>query len=145
MTPGDDEPIGRARDAMAARITAEHPGWQAGHDAYGWHAQRFGDGHTVRATGPDGLRAMIGCAPPLTTWQVLAETRRAYPGWHIWEAPAGWWHARRRGNFREDYRPGAPIYAVHEDSLVLLRARLEQQEELDRVEGVGRAEGLGRG
>jgi hypothetical protein len=64
MTPGDRAPIDRARDLIAARISDEHPGWIAGHGLYGWHARRLDDGREVRAAGPDGLRALIGAAPP---------------------------------------------------------------------------------
>jgi hypothetical protein len=135
MTAANGEPIDRARDVIASRITADHPGWRAGHDLYGWHAQRLDDGHTVRATGPDGLRAMMGAAPPFASYPLVAEIRRAFPGWHIWQDPVGWWHARRRGNFREHHRPGAPLYAVHELDADLLRERLEEQEELDRAQG----------
>lgn len=141
MTAADGELMGRARDVIAARITADHPGWQAGHDLYGWHACRLDDGHTVRASGPDGLRAMIGTAPPFVSWSVIGEIRRAYPRWHIWRDPTGWWHARRRGNFREEHRPGAPLYAVHEPAAALLRRRLAQQEDLDHPEDLGQAEG----
>ena len=135
MASAKGDLIGRARDMIAARITAEYPGWQAGHDLYGWHACRLDDGHTVRATGPGGLRALIGVAPPFVSWSVIGEIRRAYPRWHIWRDTSGYWHARRRGNFREERHPGAPLYAVHEPAATLLRLRLKEQEELDRAEG----------
>jgi hypothetical protein len=128
MAAGERELIDRARDVIAARITAEHPGWLAGHDLYGWHAHRLEDGHVVRATGPDGLRALIGAQPPFVTCRLAGELRRAHPGWHLWRDGTGWWHARRRGNFRQEYRPGAPLYALHEPSLLLLRDRLQQQD-----------------
>lgn len=128
MTAGERELIDRARDVIAARITTEHPGWHAGHDLYGWHAQRLDDGHTVRASGPNGLRALISAAPPFATWHLAGELRRAYPSWHIWRDGTGWWHARRRGNFRQEHRPGALLYAVHEPDAVLLRERLREQE-----------------
>jgi hypothetical protein len=135
MTLGEGDMIGRARHVIATRITAEHPGWQAGHDAYGWLAYRLDDGHTVRATGPDGLRAMIGAAPPFPSWRVLGEIRRAYPDWHVWRDATGWWHARRRGNFREVHRPGAPRYAVYESDPALLCERLDEQKALDQAAG----------
>jgi hypothetical protein len=134
MTTAERQLIDRARDVIAARIADEHPGWQAGHDLYGWHAHRLGDGHTVRAPGPDGLRALISTAPPFDTWSLAAELRRDYPGWHIWRDGTDWWHARRRGNFREEHRPGAPLYAVHETDAAILRERLSQQSELDETE-----------
>jgi hypothetical protein len=135
MTAGERELIDRARDVIATRITAEHPGWQAGHDLYGWQARRLDDGRVVRATGPDGLRALIGAVPPFTTGQLAGELRRRHPAWHIWRDGAGWWHARRRGNFRQEHRPGAPLYAVHEPDTVLLRERLQEQDRQDRAEG----------
>ena len=128
MTAGERELIDRARDVIAARISAEYPSWVAGHDLYGWHAQRLDDGHVVRATGPDGLRALISAAPPFSTGHVAAELRRAFPRWHIWMDGTDCWHARRRGNFRQEYRAGAPLYAVHESSIADLRARLAEQE-----------------
>jgi len=142
MAAGERDFMDRARDVIAARITAEHPGWQAGHDLFGWHACRLDDGHTVRATGSDGLRALISAAPPFATWHLAGELRRAYPGWHIWRDGAGWWHARRRGNFRQEHRAGAPLYALHEPDAVLLRSRLQEQAALDalRRDGDGEAE-----
>lgn len=131
MTAGERELIDKARDVIAARITAEHPGWRAGHDLYGWHACRLDDGHIVRASGPNGLRALIGVAPPFATWHLVGELRRSYPGWHIWRDAMGWWHARRRGNFREVHLPGAPLYAVHEPDALLLRLRLMEQDGLE--------------
>lgn len=127
MTGGERELITRARDAIAARITADHPGWQAGHDIYGWHAHHVDDGHVLRAAGPDGLRALISVAPPFAARHLIGDLRRAYPGWHIWRDGTGWWHARRRGNFREEHRPGAPLYAIHEEDVVVLRERLDEQ------------------
>lgn len=49
--------------------------------------------------------------------------RVMYPGWFIWEA-AGYWHAHRRGNFRQGFEPQAPQYALHADSPAGLWARL---------------------
>jgi hypothetical protein len=135
MTAGERELIHRARDVIAARITQDNPGWDVGHDLYGWHAQRLDDGHMVRASGPDGLRALISAAPPFATWHLAATLRRAYPGWHIWRDGAGWWHARRRGNFRQEYCAGAPLYAVHEPEVALLRQALQEQDP-GRVEDV---------
>jgi hypothetical protein len=77
---------------------------------------------------------MIRTAPPFVSWSVIGEIRRAYPGWHVWRDPTGWWHARRRGNFRERHSPGAPLYAVHASAAALLQVRLAEQEELDRAE-----------
>ncbi|MGH3274057.1 MAG: hypothetical protein ACRDNZ_06985 [Streptosporangiaceae bacterium] len=128
MTAGEQELISRARDAIADRITEDYPSWVANHDLYGWYAQRLDDGHEVRASGPDGLRALISAAPPFCTWHAAGELRRAYPGWHIWMDAAGYWHARRRGNFRQEYRRGAPLYAVHEADAQSLRERLAEQE-----------------
>src|SRR2546429_842778 len=108
MTLGEGDLIGRARRVLADRITDEHPGWQAGHDAYGWLACRLEDGHMVRATGPDGLRALIGAAPPFASWRVLGEIRRSYPDWHVWRDATRWGHAPRRGDFPEGSRSSAP-------------------------------------
>jgi hypothetical protein len=135
MTAGERELIHRARDVIAARIAVEYPGWDIGHDLYGWHAERLDDGHLVRASGPDGLRALMSVAPLFATGHVAATLRRAYPGWHIWRDGAGWWHARRRGNFRQEHRPGAPLYAVHEPDVGLLRQRLREQDPGQREEG----------
>jgi|HubBroStandDraft_4_1064222.scaffolds.fasta_scaffold426542_2 hypothetical protein len=128
MTRAEREPIDRARDVIAGSIHDEYPGWIAGHDLYGWHAQRLDDGHEVRASGPDGLRALICAAPPFSTWHTAAELRRAYPGWHIWMDADGRWHARRRGNFRQENWSGAPVYAIHETDAIALRERLKEQE-----------------
>jgi hypothetical protein len=128
MAAGERELILRARDVIAARITDDHPGWEVGHDMYGWYASRLDDGHTVRSSGPDGLRAMISAAPPFATGHLVATLRRAYPAWHIWQDGRGWWHARRRGNFRQEHYVGAPLYAVHEPEVALLRQRLEEQD-----------------
>ncbi len=138
MTSGEWAPIDRARDVIAARISDEYPGWIAGHDLYGWHAQRLDDGHEVRATGPDGLRALIGAAPPFSTWYTIGELRRAHFGWHIWMDSHGCWHARRRGNFRQERFPGAPLYAVHELSVARLRERLLEQDRPNRPPADGR-------
>jgi hypothetical protein len=137
MTTAERELIDRARDVIATRISGEHPGWQAGHDLYGWHACRLDDGHVVRAAGPDGVRALISAAPPFRTWHLAGELRRTHPAWHIWRDGAGWWHARRRGNFRQEHRAGAPLYAVHEPDTVLLRERLREQDQQDLAEGRG--------
>jgi hypothetical protein len=135
MTAGERELIDRARDVIAARITAEYPSWVAGHDLYGWHAQRLDDGHQVRATGPDGLRALIGAAPPFSTCHAVGELRRAFPRWHIWMDGGGFWHARRRGNFRQEQQPGAPLYAVHDPDVASLRERLAEQERQEPAAG----------
>jgi hypothetical protein len=128
MTAAERDLIDRARDVIAARTMDEYPSWVADHDLHGWHAQRLDDGYEVRATGPDGLRALISAAPPFSTGQLLGELRRAYPGWHIWMDGHGGWHARRRGNFRQESWPGAPLYAVREADTGLLRERLAEQE-----------------
>jgi hypothetical protein len=115
-----------AQCRIAARISAEHSGWDAGHDLFGWYAIRLDDGHTVRASGPSGLKTLITIAPPFTTWHAIAELRRAFPAWPIWRDSRGW-HARRRGNFCQDYRPGAPLHAVHGTDATDLRGLLEEQ------------------
>ena len=129
MTAPERTLIDRARDVLTRRITDEYPGWQAGHDAHGWHAQRLDDGYGIRAEGPDGLRALIEVAPPVAGSLLTAELRRRYRGWHIWSDNTGW-HARRRGNFRQERWAGAPLYAVHEPDVALLRQRLEEQDRL---------------
>ncbi|MDQ2876013.1 MAG: hypothetical protein M3Y33_15005 [Actinomycetota bacterium] len=115
-----------AQCMIAAQISAEHSGWDAGHDLFGWYAVRLDDGHTIRASGPSGLKTLIGVVPPFSTWHTIAELRRAFPAWHIWR-DSNDWHARRRGNFRQDYRPGAPLYAVHGSDAAELRSLLEEQ------------------
>jgi hypothetical protein len=129
LVPAPGDPTSRvdwAQCRIAARISAEHSGWEAGHDPFGWYAVRLDDGHIVRASGPSGLKTLIGVAPPFTTWHAIAELRRAFPAWHIWRDSTGW-HARRRGNFRQDYRPGAPLYAVHGTDAAELRGLLDVQ------------------
>jgi hypothetical protein len=115
-----------AQCRIAARISAEHSGCEAGHDLFGWYPVRLDDGHAVRASGPSGLRSLIGVALPFTTWHAIAELRRAFPAWHIWRDGTSW-HARRRGNFRQEYRPGPPLYAVHGADAVELRGLLDEQ------------------
>jgi hypothetical protein len=128
MTAGERDLTERAWDVLAGRISDEYPGWYVGHDTYGWHAERLADGHVVRAAGADGLRALIGAAPSVGAGQLTGEIRREYPGWHIWRDASGWWHARRRGNFREEHHAGALLYAVHEPDAALLRTRLREQD-----------------
>jgi hypothetical protein len=130
MAAGERDLTERARDVLAERLSDGYPGWFVGHDTYGWHGERLADGHVVRAAGPDGLRALMGAAPSVGAGQLTGEIRREYPGWHIWRDPSGWWHARRRGNFREEHEDGAPLYAVHEPDATLLRARLREQDPL---------------
>jgi hypothetical protein len=139
MTPGERAPIDRARDVIAARINDEYPGWIAGHDVYGWHAQRLDDGHEVRASGPDALRALINAPPPFATSHTVGELRRAYPGWHIWMDANRLWHACRRGNFRQEYHADAPLYAVHEPDAATLRKRLQEQDRHNRPPADGRS------
>src|ERR1700722_7156765 len=135
MTAGERDLTERAWDVLAGRISDEYPGWYVGHDTYGWHAERLAGGHigpaaggdgprgVVRAARADGLRALIGAAPSVGAGQLTGEIRREYPGWHIWRDASGWWHARRRGNFREEHHAGALLYAVHEPDAALLRTR----------------------
>jgi hypothetical protein len=47
----------------------------------------------------------------------------------------GFWHARRRGNFRQEQQPGAPLYAVHEPDVASLRERLAEQERQEPAAG----------
>jgi hypothetical protein len=137
MTAGERELIDRARDSIAARITAAHPDWRVGHDLYGWHARRLDDGHVLRASGPAGLRALMDVAPPPAALRAADDLRRAYPGWHIWRDRFGDWHACRRGTFRELRAAGAPRYAVHAPDLVRLRAELLEQQEPEPGEEAG--------
>jgi hypothetical protein len=59
--------------------------------------------------------------------EALAE---AYPDWRIWQDAHGW-HARRRGEFLQAYRPGAPAFCVTGETAVDLAAQLHWQQAAD--------------
>jgi hypothetical protein len=58
--------------------------------------------------------------------------RVMYPAWRIWEA-AGYWHACRRGNFRQVFAPGAQVYALHADSPAGLWGRLVSESDKEHT------------
>jgi hypothetical protein len=59
---------------------------------------------------------------------LLRELRADYAGrWRIWET-RGRFRARRAGNFLQESRQGAPLYAVSAPDLVALRGLIEVQE-----------------
>jgi hypothetical protein len=52
----------RARDDLARRYEAQHPGWSLSHGLYGWTAIRARDGLTRRSSSLPGLRPLISTA-----------------------------------------------------------------------------------
>jgi anti-sigma regulatory factor (Ser/Thr protein kinase) len=61
--------LAAARDELARRAEAEHPGWAISHGLYGWTATRARDQRTERAGSLPGLAALISVAdsrPPAT-------------------------------------------------------------------------------
>jgi hypothetical protein len=64
---------------------------------------------------------------------IVEQMRRQFPGWRIWIA-RGTWHARRAGNYRQSYEPGASVYALAAPIAALLHAALEQQADLELQE-----------
>jgi hypothetical protein len=61
----------RARDELARRVEAEHPGWSLRHGIYGWTGVRARDGLTRRSSSLPGLRPLMATA---------ATTGRTAPG-----------------------------------------------------------------
>jgi hypothetical protein len=86
-----------------------------------------------RAPGADPARPEL---PDLTEpWGILTRARlealaRIYPGWRIWLDHHGW-HARRRDEYLQDYRAGAPSFCVHADTAVNLAAQICWQQAAD--------------
>ena len=52
----------RARDDLARRAEAEHPGWVLRHGIYGWTATRARDGVTRSSSSLPGLRPLMTSA-----------------------------------------------------------------------------------
>jgi hypothetical protein len=52
----------RARDELARRAQAEHPGWILRHGIYGWNATRTCDGLTRSSSSLPGLQPLIASA-----------------------------------------------------------------------------------
>jgi hypothetical protein len=52
----------RARDDMARRAEAEHPGWVLCHGIYGWTATRARDGPTRSSSSLPGLLPLMTSA-----------------------------------------------------------------------------------
>jgi hypothetical protein len=52
----------RARDDLARRAEAEHPGWVLRHGIYGWTATRVRDGVTRSSSSLPGLRPLMTSA-----------------------------------------------------------------------------------
>jgi hypothetical protein len=52
----------RARNELARRAEAQHPGWVLHHGLYGWTATRSCDGLTCRSSALPGLRPLLGIA-----------------------------------------------------------------------------------
>jgi Resolvase, N terminal domain len=68
-------------------------------------------------------------------WEILAGARLdalsgLYPGWRIWLDSRGW-HARRRGEYLQGYRSGAPAFHVRADTATDLAAQLCWQQAAD--------------
>ncbi len=85
------------------------------------------------ASGPEPARA----ADPMTaeTWDVLAQARlealaNLFPDWRIWLDRYGW-HARRRGDWMQGFRPGAPAFHVSACNATDLAAQLCWQQAAD--------------
>lgn len=56
--PREPEPIDLARDEIARRIEAAHPGIEVTHDIYGWKATRSGK-FICRGQSAPGLEALL--------------------------------------------------------------------------------------
>lgn len=77
-----------------------------------------------------GRGQAAGPAPPPSaeSWDVLAQARLEalaglFPDWRIWLDRYGW-HARRRGDWMQGFRPGAPAFHVSARSELDLAAQL---------------------
>jgi hypothetical protein len=58
--------IERARDELARRAEAQHPGWSLSHGIYGWTGIRACDGVLRRSSSLPGLRPLMADADSLT-------------------------------------------------------------------------------
>jgi hypothetical protein len=56
------DPAEQARDVLARRAEAEHPGWRVSHGLYGWAGTRTRDGRTQQAGSLPALAALISVA-----------------------------------------------------------------------------------
>ena len=64
MIPGSrpPDPMSAARDQLARRAEADHPGWDIGHHPFGWTATRPRGHRTAEATSLPALLALISIA-----------------------------------------------------------------------------------
>ena len=65
---------------------------------------------------------------PSESWDVLAQARlealaNLFPGWRIWLDRHGW-HARRRGDWMQGFRPGTPAFHVSAGNALDLAAQI---------------------
>ena len=89
------------------------------------------------AAGPDTMSPQVTSPPPAPAEPrstldraCLDALAQAYPDWRIWQDDRGW-HARRRGEFLQAYRPGAPAFCVSAQTPVDLAAQLHWQQAAD--------------
>jgi hypothetical protein len=77
------------------------------------------------AQGVGNVSAPAGaCAPDARIAAVVAGW---FPDWLIWWSQHAW-HARRISDFAPKYEPGAPAFALHEQEIGTLAARLAAEE-----------------
>ena len=79
------------------------------------------------AAGPAPAPAPAPPAPS-ESWDVLAQARlealaNLFPGWRIWLDRHGW-HARRRGDWMQGFRPGTPAFHVSAGNALDLAAQI---------------------
>ena len=87
------------------------------------------------ASGPEPAPAPAPEPPAAETWDVLAQARlealaNLFPDWRIWLDRHGW-HARRRGDWMQGFRPGAPAVHVSARNATDLAAQLCWQQAAD--------------
>ena len=59
----------------------------------------------------------------------MARIAADYPRWQVWyHEPGRLWYARRRGRFRVEHGPDAPLYSVSAGSPAGLRALLAAED-----------------
>jgi hypothetical protein len=80
------------------------------------------------APGPPVRQSGAAPGPSAEAWDVLAQARLEalaglFPGWRIWLDRHGW-HARRRGDYMQGLRPGAPAFHVSAQTALDLAAQL---------------------
>src|SRR5579871_1756097 len=87
------------------------------------------------ASGPEPAPAPAPEPPAAETWDVLAQARlealaNLFPDWRIWLDRHGW-HTRRRGDWMQGFRPGAPAFHVSARNATDLAAQLCWQQAAD--------------